>query len=159
MSAGLLDRRLHLCDKVETEEDEGENMTLQQPFRNDKHLPSFPVQHPIVALLLLPSFIQPSSLLFPLFNGWVVMFPWDSWGGELSRARCFIMPNKGTCSDHLDLGAVMKPSDRNQALAPRQCILDCLFKMMYIFQSKNKFSQLTPNQLLINFACLNKHFY
>lgn len=132
MSAQLLHWRLGLCDKVETEEDEGENMTLKHPFRDDKHLPPFPVQHPSAAFLLLLSFIQPSSLWFPLFNGWVVIFPWDSRGGELSRACCFIMSNKGTCSDHLDLGAVMKPSDRNQALATRQCILDFLFKMIYI---------------------------
>lgn len=26
--------------------------------------------------------------------GWVVIFPWDSGGGELSRIRCFIIPNK-----------------------------------------------------------------
>lgn len=120
----LLGRRLHLCDRVETEEDEGENMTLKHPFTNDKHLPPFPIQHPIIALLLL-RFIQPSSLSFPLFNGWVVIFPWDSGGGELSRTRCFIMPNKGTCSDHLVLGAVMK--HRNQALATRQHILTFFF--------------------------------
>lgn len=53
MSARLLNWRLHLCDKVETEEDEGENMTLKHPFTNDKYLPSLPNQHPIAALLLL----------------------------------------------------------------------------------------------------------
>lgn len=123
MSARLLNWRLHLCDKVETEEDEGENMTLKRPFTNDKHLFSFLVQYPVAALLLLPSFIQPSFLSFPLLNGWVVIFPWDSWGGELSRTRCFIMPNKGTCSDHHDFGAVMKPSERSQALSRRQYII------------------------------------
>lgn len=126
----LLGRRLHLCDRVETEEDEGENMTLKHPFTNDKHLPPFPIQHPIIALLLL-RFIQPSSLSFPLFNGWVVIFPWDSGGGELSRTRCFIMPNKGTCSDHLVLGAVMK--HRNQALATQQHIVVSLFKNFFFF--------------------------
>lgn len=33
------------------------------------------------------------SLFFPLY-GWVVIFPWDSGGGELSRACYFIFPNK-----------------------------------------------------------------
>lgn len=115
MSAQLLGCRLQLCDKVETEEHEGENMTLKHPFTNDKHLPSFPIQHPITILLLL-QFIQPSSLAFPLFNGWVVIFPWDSWGGELSRRCCFITPNKGTCSDHLTLGAAMKPHTETRLL-------------------------------------------
>lgn len=32
--------------------------------------------------------------LSPFFYGWVVIFPWDSGGGELSRACCFIIPNK-----------------------------------------------------------------
>lgn len=149
MSAQLRGWRLQLCDKVETEEHEGENMTLKHPFTNDKHLPSFPVQHPITTLLLL-QFIQPSSLAFPLFNGWVVIFPWDSWGGELSRRCCFITPNKGTCSDHLTLGAVMKPSHRNQALATRQRVLSS-FKMNIWY-----FSLWLCHQLLIHHVYLRK---
>lgn len=47
-------------------------------------------------LLLLPPFSSsthhPSLSLF--FYGWVVIFPWDSGGGELSRECCFIVPNK-----------------------------------------------------------------
>lgn len=60
------------------------------PFPVDKHL-SFSLHLPINS----SSFFS-SSTHHPLsqcFYGWVVIFPWDSGGGELSRACCFIPNN------------------------------------------------------------------
>lgn len=55
--------------------------TIPSPLSSPSSPPPFP--HPPI-IPLCPSF----------FYGWVVIFPWDSGGGELSRTRCFIIPNK-----------------------------------------------------------------
>lgn len=57
-----------------------------------------PFHHPITPFLPSFSSLFSSSTHYPslslFFYGWVVLFPWDSGGGELSRTRCFIITNK-----------------------------------------------------------------
>lgn len=63
---------------------------------DDKHLSPSSTHPSLLSFSSLPpSFphsAHPSLSLF--LYGWVVIFPWDSGGGELSRAYCFIISNK-----------------------------------------------------------------
>lgn len=97
------------------------------PFPNDKHLSlsssALPPPPP-------PSFPLPSLSLF--LYGWVVIFPWDSEGGELSRACCFIIPNKEENMfrpPHPEFR--WKPSDRNSFFC-RHALLVHTFPLFYI---------------------------
>lgn len=84
--------------------------TLEQSREHFFHSSSF--LHPLDDKHLSPSLFSaiPSHLSSPsppppfphpllitlsfFFYGWVLIFPWDSRGGELSRMHCFIIPNK-----------------------------------------------------------------
>lgn len=83
----------------------------------------------------------PHPLLITLsffFYGWVVIFPWDSSGGELSRMHCFIIPNK--------TGNKFRPpqlelSDENLA---QKLFFSCSVSVCHVASFLSSFQCLTP---------------
>lgn len=72
------------------------NHLSSHSFLNDKHLS--PLLPPTTSFFPSSSSFSSSSTHHPslcfFLCGWVEIFPWDSGGGELSRACYFIFPNK-----------------------------------------------------------------